>query len=82
MKKEKLLKKIMSGGKNISFNDMVKLVEAYGFRLHRINGSHHIFNHPQVDEIVNLQNAKGKARIYQVKQILSLIEKYDLKIKD
>jgi hypothetical protein len=42
MKKEKLLSKIMSGMKNTSFNDMVKLVEAYGFRLDRVRGSHHI----------------------------------------
>jgi predicted RNA binding protein YcfA (HicA-like mRNA interferase family) len=80
MKKEKLLSKIMSGMKNTSFNDMVKLVEAYGFHLDTINGSHHIFVHPKISEIVNLQNVKGKAKPYQIKQFLSLIEKYNLQM--
>lgn len=82
MKKEKLLKKIMSGIKNTSFNDMVKLVEAYGFRLDRINGSHHIFIHAEVNELVNIQNVKGKAKPYQIKQFLSIVEKYNLEMKD
>lgn len=67
--------------KNVSFNDMVKLIEAYGFRLDRVNGSHHIFIHPEVSELVNIQNAKGKAKPYQIKQFLSIVEKYNLQMK-
>ncbi|MFN3491578.1 MAG: type II toxin-antitoxin system HicA family toxin, partial [Anaerolineales bacterium] len=29
----------------MSFNDFVSLVEEFGFRLSRVSGSHHIFNH-------------------------------------
>ena len=81
MKKEKLLSKIISGMRNTSFNDMVKLAEAYGFRLDRVHGSHHIFVHPEVNEIVNLQNAKGKAKPYQIRQFLSLVERYNLNME-
>jgi predicted RNA binding protein YcfA (HicA-like mRNA interferase family) len=70
MKKRKLLEKVLSGSKNIQFNEMVTLIEAFGFRLSRINGSHHIFSHPEVPEIVNIQNKKGQVTPYQVRQIL------------
>ena len=64
MKKRKLLEKVLSGSQNIQFNEMVTLIEAFGFRLSRINGSHHIFSHPEVREIVNIQNKKGKVTPY------------------
>ena len=54
----------------------------FGFRLERINGSHHIFIHPEVAELVNLQDVKGKAKPYQVKQLLQLIERYNLQMED
>lgn len=62
MNKKKLLAKIASGSKNISFNEMVTLIEAFGFRLSRVNGSHHVFVHPEVPELVNLQEIGGKAK--------------------
>ena len=55
MKKDKLLKKVLAGSKNISFGEMVGLVEAFGFRLSRVTGSHHIFVHIEIPELVNLQ---------------------------
>ena len=57
---------------------MVTLIEAFGFSLERISGSHHIFTHPQVTEIVNIQNNKGEVTPYQVRQFLSIIEEYNL----
>jgi predicted RNA binding protein YcfA (HicA-like mRNA interferase family) len=81
-KKRKLLEKILAGSKNIQFDELVALVEAFGFTLSRINGSHHIFIHPEILEIVNLQNKKGKAIPYQVRQFLSLIEQYALTLED
>ena len=64
------------------FDEMVALVEAFGFRLSRIKGSHHIFVHLQVRELVNLQDVDGKAKPYQVRQFLRLIERYDLTLGD
>ena len=79
-KKKKLLKKILSGGGNISFNDVKALLINLGFRLDRIKGSHHIFINPQINEIINIQSVKGQVKPYQLKQIISLIERYNLKI--
>jgi hypothetical protein len=47
MNLEKLLKQLAQGAlRNVSFRDMVNLVEKFGFRLIRVNGSHHIYSHP------------------------------------
>jgi len=43
MNKRKLLFQALSSPHNLQFNEMIVLVEAFGFRLSRINGSHHIF---------------------------------------
>ncbi len=82
MKKRKLLEKILAGSKNIRFTEATALAEAYGFRLDRINGSHHIFVHPKIPELINLQDVKGKAKPYQLKQLLSVIEQHNLQMED
>jgi predicted RNA binding protein YcfA (HicA-like mRNA interferase family) len=82
MNKRKLLEKALAGSRNISFREMVSLVEAFGFRLSRSKGSHFIFTHPQIPELVNLQERNGKAKPYQVREFLDLIEKYDLELGD
>ncbi len=82
MNQRKLLRKVLSGSKNIRFNEMVTLVEAFGFRLSRVSGSHHIFTHPQVHELINLQNVGGQAKPYQIRQFLRLVEQYSLKLED
>ncbi len=81
-KKWKLLEKILTGTKNVSFDDMVTLIEAFGFSRSRINGSHHIFIRPDIPEPINIQNYSGKAKPYQVKQFLQLIEQYNLQLGD
>ncbi len=81
MKKRKLLQRLLSGSKNIGFSEALACAEAFGFRVKRIRGSHHILVHPDVPELVNLQNAKGKAKPYQVKQLLNTIERYNLQME-
>ena len=80
MIKRKLLAKALAGSKNLRFSDLVALVEAFGFYLSRVNGSHHIFVHAKLQEIVNLQEINGKAKPYQVRQFLRLVEQYDLEL--
>ncbi|HLG20244.1 MAG TPA: type II toxin-antitoxin system HicA family toxin [Bdellovibrionota bacterium] len=81
MSDKKILKKILEGSKNIRFNEFRSLIEAYGFRLSRISGSHHIFTHSDVQELVNIQEVSGQAKPYQIRQFMKLVERYNLKIK-
>ncbi len=82
MNRRKLLKKIVGGSKNIRFADMVNLVRGFGFELSRTEGSHHIFFRTDIHELVNLQNVKGQAKPYQMRQFLRLVEKHNLKLED
>jgi predicted RNA binding protein YcfA (HicA-like mRNA interferase family) len=82
MNPSKTLEHILAGSKNIRFADLVRLVEAFGFRLSRISGSHHIFTHPGIPELMNLQSVHGQAKPYQVRQFLSLVETYNLQMND
>ncbi len=82
MNKQKLLKKILAGSQNVRFDEMIMLAEAFGFRLSRVSGSHHIFIRPGVRELVNLQNVKGQAKPYQVRQFLRIVERYNLQLED
>jgi len=63
---------------NFPFEDLLKLLDHYGFGK-RVKGSHHIFFKDGVEEIINLQPKKdNKAKPYQVKQVRNLIFKYNL----
>jgi len=78
----KILKRILAGSKNIRFSDMVRLVEGFGFRQSRTEASHHIFVHPEIPELLNLQEIGGQAKVYQIRQFLKLVERYSLKLED
>ncbi len=82
MNKRRILEKALAGSKNIQFSEIVALVEAFGFHLSRVKGSHHIFAHPNIPELVNLQEVQGKAKPYQIRQFLRLVERYNLELGD
>lgn len=81
MKISKILQKALSSPNNLRFTEARSLAEGYGFRLARIKGSHHIFVHPEIQELVNLQEVGSQAKAYQVKQLLQLIERYNLSLE-
>jgi predicted RNA binding protein YcfA (HicA-like mRNA interferase family) len=57
-------------------------MEGFGFRLARVRGSHHIFSHPNIPELINIQEVDGQAKPYQVRQFLKLVEQYNLQLED
>lgn len=82
MNKKKLLLKIINNPNNVRFSELMKCVDFFGFNLDRINGSHHIFVNPRIPELLNLQNVKGKAKPYQIKQFVELIERHGLHMEE
>lgn len=83
MNRRRLLRRLLDGHlQNIRFRDLRDLVEAFGFQLTRISGSHHIFEHEGLTELVNLQEVAGEGKPYQIRQFLRLIERYDLRLQD
>jgi hypothetical protein len=67
---------------NVAFTDARRLAEATGFELRRITGSHFIFRHPLVPDRLNLQQERGKAKPYQLRQLLDVIERYALPVEE
>lgn len=83
MNRRLLLRRISSGAaNNVPFTDFTDLLAGFGFELARVNGSHHIFSHPMVEEIVNVQQVGRQAKPYQIRQALRLIERYSLTLED
>ncbi len=78
MNNRRTLQQALTGSANIRFADMVALIEAFGFQLARVRGSHYIFTHSLVLELVNVQEVGGKAKPYQVRQFLKLVERHNL----
>ncbi|HET9136926.1 MAG TPA: type II toxin-antitoxin system HicA family toxin [Candidatus Kapabacteria bacterium] len=72
----------MNNQQNVSFADFITLVEAFGFIRKRVNGSHHIYKCPGITDMVNIQNKNGMAKAYQVKQFLSIVERYNLQVNE
>lgn len=78
-KYEKLILTILRGSSdaNISFSELRELLKRLGFQ-ERTRGSHHIFRKEGVEEKVNLQSDRAKAKPYQVRQVRSVLIKYRL----
>ena len=47
-----------------------------------MSGSHQIYSHPSILEMINLQEVKGQAKPYQRRQLVRLVERYDLRLED
>jgi hypothetical protein len=80
-KRDRVLEQVLSGASdaNISFGGFCNLLRSLGFE-ERVRGDHHIFTRIGVEEILNLQPKRGKAKPYQVKQARRVLLKYGLEI--
>ncbi|MCP4423161.1 MAG: toxin HicA [Chloroflexi bacterium] len=75
---EKILANMRHNPKGIRFNDLCKVCDHYFGEARQSGSSHRIYKMPwQGDPRVNIQNAKGKAKMYQVKQVLKVIERME-----
>ena len=81
MKKKQAIEEVnkwKENRKNIRFNKLCLVVEAFGFRYKGGRGDHVVYSRNDVVEILNFQNVNGKAKPYQVKQFIDVVEKYGL----
>ena len=78
-----VLEQAQRSSANVRFGDLRRLVEAVGYVLRRQKGSHHVFTHAARPGLpmVNLQSDGANAKPYQVRQVLRLIDEYNLEIK-
>lgn len=78
-KLEDLLVHMRQNPRDIRFNDLCKVCDHYFGEPRQRGSSHRVYKTPwQGDPRINIQNDKGKAKAYQVKQVLLAIEKLEV----
>ena len=76
---ESILQKMKQNPKNISFNNLCKVCDFYFGNARQSGSSHRVYKMPwQGDPRVNVQNSKGKAKPYQVRQVLQAVERLEV----
>jgi hypothetical protein len=78
-KVEDILAQIYKSPNNVRFKDLCMVCDYYFGEARQKGSSHRIYKTPwQGDPRVNIQNNKGKAKAYQVKQVLMAIERLEV----
>lgn len=76
---EDILQQMNKNPSDVRFSDLSKVCAYYFGRPRQKDGSHHVYKTPwQGDPRINIQNHNGKAKAYQVKQVLLAIEKLEV----
>jgi hypothetical protein len=74
-----LLAELKRNPKDVRFSDLCRICDHYFGEPRQKKSSHRVYQTPwQGDPRVNIQNHKGKAKAYQVKQVLLAIEKLEV----
>lgn len=84
MRPRKLLQRLSTSTANVRFSDLQRLVLALGFIHDRTVGSHRVYLHPKHPGApqLNLQPDGHDAKPYQIKQLLKLVEEYNLQLDE
>lgn len=75
----KILEQMRREPTNVRFVELKKVCIEYFGKPRQTGTSHMIFKTPWIgDPRINIQDAKGKAKTYQVRQVLLAIEKLEV----
>ena len=73
------LEKMRKNPAGVRFADVCRICDHYFGKARQASGSHRIYKTPwHGDPRVNIQNSKGNAKAYQVKQVLKAIERLEV----
>lgn len=74
----KIVQQMQESPGNISFSNLGKVCDHYFGKPRHDSNSHKIYKTPWPgDPRINIQNDKGKAKAYQVKQVLKAVSKLE-----
>jgi predicted RNA binding protein YcfA (HicA-like mRNA interferase family) len=65
VKPSKLYSRLLASPSAMRFRDFQRVLQAFGFTLDRINGSHHNYKHPLVSRPLSIQPKGNMAKPYQ-----------------
>ena len=73
------LKQFKNNTKDVKFSELCKVCDFYFGNARQSGSSHRVYKTPwSGDPRVNIQNSKGKAKSYQVRQVLKAIERLEV----
>ncbi len=73
------LKQFRNNTTNVTFSELCKVCDFYFGNPRQSGSSHRVYKTPwSGDPRVNIQNSKGKAKSYQVRQVLKAIERLEV----
>jgi hypothetical protein len=79
VKLEDIIQGMKENPKGVRFVDLCKVCDKYFGEPRQSGSSHRIYRTPwKGDPRINIQNSKGKAKAYQVKQILKALDKLEV----
>jgi len=70
------------GGGPISFNEFIRIVEAFGFTHRRTSGSHRIYARDGIPDQLNNQPDGKDIKPYQRRQFRDIIARHNLRLDD
>jgi len=77
---DKILEQMRAEPANVHFSDLQRVCESFFGKPRQHGSSHAIYKTPWPgNPRVNIQNDKGKAKVYQVRQVLLAIERLGAK---
>jgi hypothetical protein len=75
---DKILQQMRANPVDVRFADLKKVCDGYFGKPRQAGSSHAVYKTPWPgDPRVNIQNAKGRAKPYQVRQVLQAIEQLE-----
>jgi len=76
---DEIISKMKENPKGIRFSDLCKVCDHFFVDTRASASSHRVYKTPwQGDPRINIQNKKGKAKSYQVKQVLLALDKLEI----
>jgi len=76
---DETISKMKRNPRQVRFKDLCKICDHFFGEPRKGAGSHRVYKTPwHGDPRINIQNHKGKAKAYQVKQVLLALEKLEV----
>jgi len=73
---DEIVERIKENASNVRFGELCKICEYYFGRARQSGGSHRIYRTPwEGNPRINIQDEHGRAKTYQVRQVLAAINK-------
>lgn len=79
-KTAEILERMRKNPKGMRFSELCKVCDEYFGEPRQSGSSHRVYKTPwQGDPRVNIQNFKGKAKPYQVRQVIQAIDRLEIR---